>query len=140
MKDYRVYTIVALTLVGGLMLDILPDALTHIVDSRIGRSLGFLLVTVVGGVLGIPEAVLVATILGLIINRSHDMMTSHIPIDAATAGSGFEDHQDRPLPGKSRVLRDMTPTYTGSVAKRLGLVTLSTHRDIMDHDVSYRLR
>lgn len=133
MNEQRMYVIVFLILVGGLLLDIFPDVVFSVVDTTIGRSLGFLVVAIVGGTLGIPEAILAATVLGLMIDRSHD---ERIPPVTTTTGSG---HPKKRLP-TGGVLRDMSPTYTGHVARRLGLVSLDNHRDIMEDSVSYRIR
>lgn len=122
------YALVFLVLVGGLLLDTFPPYLISIVDTTVGRSIGFLIVAIVGGMLGVPEAILAGTILGLMIDRSHD--------ESLSAGSG----QSKPNLPTGGVLRDMSPTYTGHVARRLGLVTLDNHRNIMEDSVSYRIR
>lgn len=127
MKEQRIYAIVFLVLTGGLLLEIIPPYVFKIVDTTIGRSVGFLVVTLIGGVLGVPEAILAGTILGLMIDHSHD-----IAIQSATGSTH--------IPMANSVFKDMTPTYTGHVAKRLGLVTLDNHRNIMEDSVSYRIR
>jgi hypothetical protein len=129
------YALVFLVLVGGLLLDIFPEYLFTAVDTIVGRSVGFLIVAIIGGILGVPEAILAGTILGLMIDRSHDGQVSS-GSNATTAGSG-QPKKHLPPGG---VLRDMTPTYTGHVARRLGLVTLDNHRNIMEDSVSYRVR
>lgn len=134
MIERRAYALVFLVLVGGLLLDTFPSYIFSVVDTSIGRSLGFLIVAIVGGTLGVPEAILTGTILGLMIDRSHDES-----ITAGAAGSAGSGHSKQRLP-TGGVLRDMSPTYTGHVARRLGLVTLDNHRNIMEDLVSYRIR
>ena len=136
MTERRMYALVFLVLVGGLLLDTFPSYIFSIVDTTVGRSLGFLIVAIVGGVLGVPEAILTGTILGLMIDRSHDKSISS---GVGTSGSAGSGHSKQRLP-TGGVLRDMSPTYTGSVARRLGLVTLDNHRNIMEDSVSYRIR
>jgi len=136
MIERRAYALVFLVLVGGLLLDTFPPYIFSVVDTSIGRSLGFLVVAIVGGVLGVPEAILTGTILGLMIDRSHDENISSVGGTSGSAGSG---HSKQRLP-TGGVLRDMSPTYTGHVARRLGLVTLDNHRNIMEDLVSYRIR
>ena len=130
------YALVFLVLIGGLLLDTFPSYIFSVVDTIVGRSLGFLVVAIVGGVLGVPEAILTGTILGLMIDRSHDESISSGGGISVSAGSG---HSKSRLP-TGGVLRDMSPTYTGNVARRLGLVTLDNHRNIMEDLVSYRIR
>lgn len=128
MTEHRMYVLVFLVLVGGLLLEIFPESIFSVVDTTVGRSIGFLIVSLVGGILGVPEAILTGTILGLMINHSHDKNVS----------AGFVQTKNQYPSGG--VVRDMTPTYTGHIARRLGLVTLDNHRNIMEDSVSYRVR
>lgn len=127
MKEHRIYALVLLVLTGGLLLELIPPQIFSAVDTTVGRSVGFLVVTLIGGLLGVPEAILAGTILGLMIDHSHDIAIQ------STTGSTH-------TPMANSVFKDMTPTYTGQVAKRLGLVTLDNHRNIMEDSVSYRIR
>jgi|AntAceMinimDraft_5_1070358.scaffolds.fasta_scaffold47459_2 hypothetical protein len=131
MRSHRVYTLVFLVLVGGLFLEILPPSVFLFIDTIPGRSLGFLSVTVVGAMLGVPEAILMGTIVGLCIDRSHDMNL---------AGMTGSSTTESPVTHSSGILKDLSPTYTGDVARRLGLVSLANRKSIMDNDVSYRIR
>jgi hypothetical protein len=136
MKDYRIYAMVSLVFVGGLILEIIPPHIFAFIDTTIGRSIGFLCVSLVGSILGIPEAILVGTLIGLMIDHSHDISSSHMEVSSNIAGSG----QPLKIHGTGKVIKDLTPSYKGQVAQRLGLVTLDSHKNVMEDSISYAVR
>lgn len=140
MREHRVYLLVTLVLVGGLMLDVFPAWVFSTVDTFLGRSLGFMIVASIGTMLGIPEAILAATVLGLVINRSHDVKsndTRYIQDASVIYDNPTESTTARLRTG---VLRDLSPSYTTRTMRRLGLIPMDHFRTILENGVSYTLR
>ena len=113
MEEHRVYILVLLVLVGGLVLDIIPKVIFDSIDTHIGRTVGLLLIVSTGFLLGIPEAILLGSIFSLMIDRAHDDKLVH--------------HKNTKFGEGSRVLYDNSSTYTQSMIRRLGLVPFGQH-------------
>ena len=121
--EATVFTLVFLVLLGGLVLDVIPMSAKLQADTLIGRTLLFLVPGAVGFLRGLPEAIVSAAVVGLLIDNIHDYKETTIVLPKLLPEIKKETIALLPKPGDGgKVLLDLSPDYTGSVAKRLGLI------------------
>lgn len=134
------YIIVFLVISGALLLDVISMDLLRYIDTTIGRIILFSLPGLFGLLFGVPEAIMIATLIGLLIDKVHDEQVGSFinkPDNSVIHKTASTKQEPIIHPRKGdKVIRDYKTPYVSGLANKLGIIPLMSREEKRKYGIS----